>query len=73
MKNKNRSEQVVQLGQNFLKKLMNGEILEATRPNKGREYTGIYEKLDLLEYRRFLCSYTYKDLFDSSEAEYGQY
>ena len=69
----NREEKVTQMGKNFVKKLISGEILEASRPNKGHEYTGAYEQLDLLEYQRFLHSYTYTDLFANVEVEYGQY
>lgn len=69
----NREEKVTQMGKNFVKKLISGEILEASVPNKGHEYTGAYEQLDLLEYQRFLHSYTYTDLFANVEVEYGQY
>lgn len=66
-------EQISSMGRQFVQKLMDGKILEASRPNKAPEYTGAYEQLDLLEYRRFLSSYTYSDLFVETEAEYGQY
>lgn len=62
-----------ELAQKFIKKLKSGEIVEASRPNKGREYTGGYEKMDLDIYKGFLTSYTYKDLFANQEVEYGQY
>lgn len=68
-----KEEKVIQMGKRFVEKLITGEILEASRPNKGHEYTGAYELLDLLEYRRFLSSYTYTDLFAETEVEYGQY
>lgn len=61
------------LAKNFIKKLRNGDIVEASRPNKGKEYTGGYEKMDLERYKEFLASYTYKDLFVNQEVEYGQY
>ncbi|MGF0032220.1 hypothetical protein ACQRBN_04550 [Bariatricus sp. SGI.154] len=61
------------LAEKFLEKLRSGEIVEASRPNKGKEYTGGYEKMDLKEYKEFLTSYTYKDLFANQEIEYGEY
>lgn len=61
------------LAEKFVNKLIKGEIVEASRPNKGKEYTGSYEKIDLEIYKDFLSSYTYRDLFASQEVEYGQY
>lgn len=61
------------LAEEFVRKLINGEIVEASRPNKGKEYTGSYEKIDLEVYKDFLASYTYRDLFANQEVEYGQY
>lgn len=73
MKRDSYKHEGIKLAEEFLEKLYSGEIVEACRPNKGKEYTGGYEELDLNEYKEFLTSYTYKDLFTNQEIEYGQY
>lgn len=73
MEKRDVQETATRLSKVFLKKLVDGIIVEACRPNRGREYTGAYEQLDLLEYKRFLVSYAYCDLFKDMEVEYGQY
>lgn len=66
-------EEGIRLAERFVGRLRCGEIVEASRPNKGREYTGGYETMDLEIYKEFLASYTYKDIFVNQEVEYGQY
>ena len=61
------------LAGDFVEKLRSGEICEATRPNSGKDYTGSYEQIDLMEYKEFIESYTYRDLFGNPEVDYGKY
>jgi len=66
-------EEGVRLADEFIVKLRTGEIREASRPNSGRDYTGAYEQIDLEEYKEFIRSYTYRDLFRNPGVEYGKY
>lgn len=63
----------IRLADEFIVKLRTGEIREASRPNSGRDYTGAYEQIDLEEYKEFIRSYTYRDLFRNPGVEYGKY
>ncbi|MCI8669560.1 MAG: hypothetical protein HFI34_08590 [Lachnospiraceae bacterium] len=67
------SKKGMELGRNLVNSLKRGEIREAVRPNSAENYTGSPEEMDFLQYIAFLKSYTYKDLFDNVEVEYGRF